>query len=351
MGTTWFTLYHVYSTKRKYDEKAIQNFEMDIKAAQKIGIDTVILEDYYVDFLWGEYTNFWSEETFRKMINVTHDYGLRFIPYLDVTELAHHGAIYKAHGRKWGAKNHWGKPYAAFSSIFLPYYQGHDFHTKLMCPGSAWFDYFTKQARILLKKFEVDGIYLDRVDYRVKCYDHSQDPDHFVLGLPELVKSVKAEVKSNGVKNLLIMNDSCVDPDPPLTQCLKMVDYVLTELLPVDTDPRNFYWQFLANWGEIFWKFRWFLKPFIRTFMGLAFSTGAMTDESRIQKIVNRLRPHVGNNILVFSHRRDAEGIKAIQTIAQRNQLDCCYISGLEFLRDVRGLVKPDKQKRGKNNS
>ncbi|NVM55112.1 MAG: hypothetical protein HWN66_15510 [Candidatus Helarchaeota archaeon] len=338
MENAWFALYHVYSTAKKYDAQGLQNFEKDIKFAQEIGVKTLILEDYYSDFVWGEYTNFWNVRTFRKMIQITKNYGIRFIPYLDVTELATHGAIYKKNGKAWGAKNHWGKPYSAFSSIFLPYYDKFDFHTKLMCPASGWFDYFTDQARILLTEYEVNGIYLDRVDYRVRCYDHSRDPDHFIQGLPALVKSIQHEVKSVSSKNLLILNDSCVDPDPPLINCMKSVDYVLTELLPVDTDPRNFYWQVLVKWGDLIYALRHLLKPLFKLFMNFAFTTGGMTDERRIQQIINRLRPHVGHNIFVFSHRKDYEGIRAIRHIAQKNQLACSYVSGLRYLRDMKEL-------------
>ncbi len=343
MENAWFALYHVYSTAKHFDEGGLQKFEADIKVAQEIGVKTLILEDYYSDFLWGEYTNFWNEKTFRRMVQITQDYGIRFIPYLDLTELATHGSVYKKFGREWGAKLNWGKLYSAFSSIFLPYYEKFDFHTKLMCPASGWFDYFTSQARTLLTDYEVDGIYLDRVDYRVKCYDHSRNPDHFIEGIPALVKSIKTEVKSMSSSSLLIMNDSCVNPDQTLINCAKSVDYILTELLPVDTDPRNFYWQFLANWGDLIYAFRRILKPILKLFMTMAFTTGGMTDEKRIQQIINRLKPYVGHNIFVFSHRKDYEGIRAIRNIAQKNGLSCGYVSGLRYLRDMEEYFESEK--------
>ena len=343
MENAWFALYHVYSTAKNFDERGLKNFELDIKFAQKIGVKTLILEDYYSDFIWGEYTNFWNENTFRNMIRITKDHGIRFIPYLDITELATHGKVYEENGRAWGAKNRWGKPYSAFSSIFLPYYSDFDFHTKLMCPASGWSDYFVNQAHVLLTEYEVDGIYLDRLDYRITCYDHSQDPDHFIQGIPILVKRIQSEVKSISSKNLLIINDSCVDPDSTLINCLKSVDQVLTELLPVDTDPRNFYWQFIANWGDLIWAFRRFLKPLFKFFINLTFKTGGMTDESRIQRIIDRLRPHVGENIIVFSHRKDYEGVKAIRRIARKNQLICGYVPGLKYLREIKDYFQDEK--------
>lgn len=339
MDNAWFALYHVYSRAKKVDKRGLRNFEDDVKIAQEIGIKTLILEDYYSDFIWGEYTNFWNEETFQRMVRITKDYGIRFIPYLDLTELATHGAVYKKFGKKWAAKLHWGKVYSAFSSIFLPYYENFDFHTKLMCPASGWFDYFTNQARSLLIDYGVDGIYLDRADYRVRCYDHSRNPDHFINGIPLLVKSIQSEVKAVSSKNLLIMNDSCVVPDPTFIRCAESADYILTELLPVDTDPSNFYWQFLAQWGDLIYSFRHLLKPIFKLFMNMAFTTGGMTDETRIQQIINRLKPHVGQNIFVFSHRKDYEGFEAIRNIAQKNRLSCVFVPGLRYLREIKEYI------------
>lgn len=120
---------------------------------------------------------------------------------------------------------------------------------------------------------------------------------------------------------------------------------ILTELLPVDTDPRNFYWQSLVNWGELLYTLRFFLKPLLKFFMTFAFTTSGMTDETRIQQIINRLKPFVGHNIFIFSHRRDYEGIQTIRKIAQRNRLQCCYISGLDYLRDIQHLFDIKKRK------
>ena len=57
MENAWFALYFVYSTAKRFDERGIRIFEEDIKVAQEIGVKTLILEDYYSDLLWGEYTN------------------------------------------------------------------------------------------------------------------------------------------------------------------------------------------------------------------------------------------------------------------------------------------------------
>jgi hypothetical protein len=343
MDDVWFALYHLYSTACHYDEKGLQNFEADLRYAQKLGIKILIMEDYYSNFLWGEYTNLWDASTFRGMIKLVHDYGIRFLPYMDVTELAIHGDIWKSHGKSWGAKNSWGKPYSAFSSIFLPQYYKRNFHTKLMCPhpSSGWGDYLTEQTRRLLGEYEIDGIYLDRVDYRVRCFAHSPNPNHFIEGIPLLVSRIRGEVKSVSAQNLLILNDSCVNPDSTLQECLKLVDFVLTELLPTDTNPRSFYWQFIVNWGDLIWGLRWIFKPILKVFMPIAFTTGMMTDESRLQYIIDRLKPYVGQNIILFSHRRDRAGFRAIRQIAKLNQLRCGYLSGLKYLRNIEYYLEP----------
>ncbi len=337
MDDAWFALYHLYSTARQYDERGLQNYEADLRYAQKLGIKILIMEDYYTNFLWGEYTNLWDTSTFQAMIRLAHDYGIQFLPYMDVTELAIHGDVWKSHGKSWVAKNHWGKPYSAFSSIFLPQYYNINFHTKLMCPhsSSGWGDYLTEQARSLLIEYEIDGIYLDRVDYRVQCFAHSPNPNHFIEGIPPLVSRIRREVKSISAQNQLILNDSCVNPDSTLQECLKLVDFVLTELLPTDTDPRSFYWQFIVNWGDLIWALRRILKPLLTLFMRFAFTLGTMTDELRIQRIIDRLKPYVGQNIILFSHRKDMAGFRTIRQIANLNQLRCGHLSGLQYLRNI----------------
>jgi len=344
MNNAWFALYHAYSTARHFDARGLQNFENDVKFAQEVGVKTLILEDYYTDFVWGEYTELWNEKTFRKMRQITQDYGIQFLPYMDVTELAIHGKMFRIHGKEWGAKNRWGKGYSAFSSFFLPAYYKTNFHTKLMCPASGWGDYFVNQAHLLLTDYETDGIYLDRMDYRVTCYDHSKDPEHFIQGIPALVKRIQHEVKATSIKNILIINDSCVNPDSTLIKCMEAADFVLTELLPVDTDPKNFYWQFLVEWGDVIWAFRQLLRPLITLFMNYAFKTGAMTDEMRLQQIINRLKPYVGRNIIFFSHRRDYTGFKAMRQICRKNQLNYGYVSGLELLQSLRPFFQKEKE-------
>ncbi|MHA1300886.1 MAG: DUF6259 domain-containing protein [Candidatus Helarchaeota archaeon] len=342
MDDFWFAMYHTYSTKKDFSKRALRIFEKDVKFAQEIGINGLVMEDYYTDWIWGEYTNFWNEQTFKSMIKITQDYGIRFIPYMDVTELGVHGKIYKKNGKKWGAKNRWGKPYSAFSSIFLAAYYPTDWYTKLMCPSpsSGWFDYLTKQAHTLLTQYEVDGIYLDRMDYRTVCYDHSKNPSHFVDGIPALVQSIRNEVKASSSKNLLIINDSCVNPDPPLIKCMKHADFVLTELLPVDTDPNDIYWQSLMKYGEIIWAFHKFLKPLLKLATDLSFLTSSMLDPKRIQGIINRLKVHVGDNIIVFSHRKDYEGFKAIEKITQENQIRRGIFPGRKSLLSIRDFFK-----------
>ncbi|MHA1380491.1 MAG: DUF6259 domain-containing protein [Candidatus Helarchaeota archaeon] len=342
MNDFWFAMYHTYSTKKSFSKKALKIFENDVKFAQKIGVDGLVLEDYYANWVWGEYTNFWNEQTFKGMVKIVQDYGLKFIPYMDVTELGVHGRVYKENGKKWGAKNRWGKLYSAFSSIFLAAYYPVDWHTKLMCPfpASGWFDYFTNQANILLTQYEVNGIYLDRMDYRTICHDHSTNQQHFIEGIPALVKSIQHEVKNSSSKNLLIINDSCVDPDPTLIKCMKTADFVLTELLPADTNPYDIYWQSLMKYGEIIWALHRILKPIIRLATDLSFLTSAMLDPNRIQNIINRLKVHVGNKIIIFSHRKDFDGFKAIEKIAEKNGLKRGLFPGRKSLRSISHFFK-----------
>jgi len=336
MDDFWFVPYHAYSTSNEYDEKALRFFETDIKFAQKIGIKNLIMEDYYKTFLWGEYTSFWNKRNFAKMIDITHDYGLKFIPYTNATELSIQSETYKKNGKIWGAKNRWGKIYSGFNSIFLPKYYPNPkltFFTKLMCPISGWKDYLIKQIEELLENFEIDGIYFDRVDYRINCFDHSTIKEHFEEGIPNLLGQIVRVVKNKSQHNISIMNDSCMPPDDILKKNLDCIDMVLSELLPIDWNPNSLLNTLNLYFGDIAWRLRKYLLPITRLITEKQFQSKSMTNFPRISSIVERLKRHkTPDNIILFTHRRDEIGFKSIKKIAKSKGCKIAYFVGLKKL-------------------
>ncbi|MHA1799520.1 MAG: DUF6259 domain-containing protein [Candidatus Helarchaeota archaeon] len=336
MNDFWFAVYHLYSTSHEYDKKGLTKFKMDAEFAARQGVKYVILEDYYDRLTWGEYSNLWNEKNFRKMIEIVNDNGMKLIPYIDITELATKGEIYKKKGKTWGAKNRWGKVYSGFISIFLPIaypYVEYDFATKIMCPKSGWREYLVGQAAYLLNNFEIDGIYMDRIDYRLKCHDHFPDEDHFKTGIFDLVLEIVNTVRAFGDKYISIVNDSCMYPDAIMTKCIESVDFVLSELLPADWNPNALPNRTLNELGDLIWKLRRFLKPILTTITEWQFSSETMIDLQRINNIINRLKKiKKVENIILFSHRKDLEGFKAIKKISEMTNAKIAFFSGFKPL-------------------
>ncbi|MBD3227885.1 MAG: hypothetical protein GF329_06825 [Candidatus Lokiarchaeota archaeon] len=335
MKNCWFCIYHAYSTSLKIDKSALKRFKQDVEFASELGIKYLIMEDYYRNLNWGEYTTFWNKDNLEQMIKLSHENNIKFIPYIDSTELTIRGNIYKKYGKKWGAKNRWGKIYSGFNSIFLPlaYPAPFEFFTKIMCPKSGWHEYLLDQVDHLLNELPIDGIYMDRLDYRINCYDHKQDSNHYNNGIYELVKSIVKKVKDYDNNYMTIMNDSCMPPDDIMKKCIKTVDFVLSELLPVDWNPNSIYNRISREWGDLAWYFRRFLKPLFRIITEMQFNSESMVDINRIKKIVFRLAKNIrSENIFLFSHRKDLKGLEATKNVVNETNANICYFMGLKRL-------------------
>lgn len=337
MDDFWFVLYHAYTTSKQYDMKGLKHFEKDIKFAQEIGVKSIILEDYFDNFNWGEYTTFWNQRNFKEMIRISHDYGIKVIPYANATELSYNSNSFKTFGMEWGAKNRWGIVYSGFNSIFLPHYFPIPFFNKVMCPMSGWRNNLEKQVEVLFDNFEIDGIYFDRVDYRVKCYDHSKDLNHFRKGIPPLIESLSNIVKKVSRSNILVINDSCMKPDKTLIKCIRIADMVLSELLPMDWHPNSFYNKLNLHYGGVAWKLRRILIPLIHRITEKMFQSNSMINYKRISTIVERLSEYISpDKVILFSHRRDQTGYNAIKKVVKLTGAKIGYFMGLKQLLSLK---------------
>ncbi|TFF88698.1 MAG: hypothetical protein EU549_02540 [Promethearchaeota archaeon] len=342
MSNSWFGIYHKYSTSDKYDKRGLNQFKIDVEFARKLGVKFLIMEDYYKNLNWGEYTTFWNRETLERMISLAHENDIKFIPYIDCTELTIRGEKYKKFGRKWGAKNRWGKIFSGFNSIFLPlaYPKPYEFFTKIMCPKSGWQQYLISQVDYLLNELPIDGIYMDRVDYRLACYDHKKDSNHFNNGIAELVENIVKKVKDYDDNYITIMNDSCMQPDDIMKKCIKAVDFVLSELLPVDWDPNSIYNRISREYGDLAWYFRRFLKPLFCIITEMQFTSKSMINVDRIKYIVHRLAKNIKTeNIFLFSHRKDLKGLETTKKVVSETGANICYFTGLKRLISLKNQV------------
>jgi len=269
------------------------------------------------------------------MVKISNDNGIKLLPYFDATELCVNGKIFKDNGKKWAAKSRGGKIYSGFISIYLPfaYPPQFDFATKIMCGKSGWKNYLVEQAEYLLNNFEIGGIYMDRVDYRLECHDHLRNKDHFTNGIFDIVHDITKTVKKYNKNFITVMNDSCMIPDETMGNCIKTVDYVLSELLPIDWNPNAIPNRLLNEFGDLIWKLRHLLRPLVLIITENQFKSESMTDLRRIYNIVKRLNKYKKReNIILFSHRKDIEGFKAIKSITEKTGTKIVYFTGIKPL-------------------
>ncbi|MHA1340030.1 MAG: DUF6259 domain-containing protein [Promethearchaeota archaeon] len=334
----WFACYHIYSISSSYSPKAIKSFEKDLKfAVDNLNVSLIILEDYYKNLVWGEYANIWSEDNFKAIIKLIHDYGAKILPYTDATELSITGQQYPKNGRLWGAKTSWGKIYAGYSSIFYPsvyIFPQYEWFAKIMCPATGWTDFLLSQIKYLHENFEIDGIYLDRVDYRVKCYDHSKDTNHFNKNLPTLVAKIQKLNKSYSKKNILIINDSCMAPDQYTKQIFENADGILSELLLEDMDPYSLVQKLAVQFVDLSWHFKFWVRKILTYLLPKLYHSPLMLDKNRMQSIITRLRKVITDKPLyLFSHRKDKQSIEFLKQNIDKNTF-LCYCSGTHPLRE-----------------
>ncbi|MHA1732890.1 MAG: DUF6259 domain-containing protein [Promethearchaeota archaeon] len=343
MKNAWFAAYHAYSISKDHSPRAVRAFARDVKfAAEKLDVEYVIVEDYYERFIWGEFSRPWSERTLREMIAAVHDRGLKFLPYTDATELAMQGREWPLHGREWGAKNRWGKVYCGFSSLMYPsvyYFPQHEFYLRVMCPLSGWREHLCREVERLGEMFEIDGIYVDRLDYRVECYDHvAGNPGHFGEGLVPLLRGMKKAATAKSNKNVLVMNDSCMNPDAVMAELYRVADAVLSELLLADMNPWGLENILATNWGDLAWKFRRVVRPALTHLLPRLYQTGVMTNPERMRSIIHRIRRAAGDPdkpVFMFSHRTGRETLEFQREIAKSEGTRMCFYNGVKPLSSI----------------
>ncbi|MBD3352951.1 MAG: hypothetical protein GF364_15825 [Candidatus Lokiarchaeota archaeon] len=336
----WFLCYHIYSTSNQYSPKAVAQFELDLKyAVEKLDVEYVIIEDYFDKLVWGEYANVWSEETLKAFIKLIHDYGAKFLPYTNATELSITGQQYPKHGRDWGAKTSWGKIYAGYASIFYPsvyIFPEYEWYAKIMCAKSGWKDFLLDQIRQLHENYELDGLYLDRVDYRVPCYDHNKDPKHFEKALPGLVREMQKINKSVSQSNILIVNDSCMQPDYITEEIFGIADGILSELLLADMNPYGIDQKLAVRFVDLAWKFKWLVRTILTYLLPVLYHSKLMTNKQRMQNIIKRIRDASGDKDLwLFSHQKDKESIEFLTSNIESENTHLCFCSGVKRLREL----------------
>jgi hypothetical protein len=335
---SWFMLYHMYSTSKKPDKDFKKTIEDEMKLAKKLKIKRVIIEDNYKDFRIGDYDDVWNEDNFRFLIREAHENGIKVYPYVVLVEVATHSNVYLKNRDKWKVRGRFGMELHGFFSLIHGhiYSPEQDHMSALFCPASGWGDYLVDKVKYLLDNFDVDGIYIDRIDYRLNCRNRNHgEKGHFVEGVVDLVTKIADEVhKKKGCK--LIVNESRIKTDDYLKKCIKLSDSVLIEALPNDfpnaTKKMKLYVYFAPR---IVWKIKDKIRSPLKNFIRNYYFKPGMFDEGRMEYLIKRRRDIGAKDITLFSQSHNEEGFNTICHTAKKLGTSICIATGERKLKDV----------------
>ncbi|MFH1538506.1 MAG: DUF6259 domain-containing protein [bacterium] len=336
MRNGWFMLSHKYSTASGYDREGLAQLGRDLKVAERLDVECVVLESYLKDFKYGDYTDVWSDETLRAMVDLIHERGMKAIPYTNLTEVDIKSSVYREHG-DWLARPPVGREYSGFISCYLPdYYEGFDFVNKLVCPASGWRDHYLGQCGELMERFGFDGVYVDRTDFRVPCRAHPG----FAEGIVDTIGELQGLIKSKSPENLLVLNDSFRSPDRIFRRVMEHADIVLTEILPPGTnqDISNIV-MFLTS--DILQA----VKPLTEVLMKAGFrgwSNSPVNDTARIARRVRLLKRVTGKPVWVCNQAVSAASAVYAWRAAVETGENFCVITSefLENSKKIQGMIE-----------
>jgi len=305
MENAWFVLSHKYSMSRRYDPAAVGAFRGDALLARRLAARWVIFESYPADFAYGDYLAPWCGDTLRAMCDAAREAGLHPLPYTNATEVDIKSSVYRDHPG-WLAKPPVGREYPAFISAYLPeYFREGDFFNKLVCPAGPWKEYYLDQCSGLIDNFGFEGIYVDRVDYRVPCTAHPG----FSAALPGMMGELKERVRSFDENYILVINDSAKIPDRIFRDVMQHADVVLAETLPPGSLQEVTNLVMFAT-SEILYRLKPFTEFAIRKMYGL-WGNSPLPDTRRLRNRARMLHRTTGRPVWIFTHSLTASGARS----------------------------------------
>ena len=235
MNNAWFILYHKYSRKTYFDAEGMEAFKEDATWAAANGIDLLIIEDYFVNY--PEYVHFWSNENMKAMLDISHDLGIKVLPYTSPSTMDVSSILFRLYGDEWTTKveSQLGgtvTSWAGFRSelgggLYWHDYRGETLNWVATCAATTWRDHYLAMVRGLLD-FGFDGIYIDQHQEGTVCVDH---PDVNERAL-DMLQEMRRLVKDDSPDNVICANIMSGPPSahhPQFAERTKVADIGLTE--------------------------------------------------------------------------------------------------------------------------
>ena len=337
-NNTWFLLYHTYSTSKKRDKEFEKHIDENMEIAKKIGVDRIIVEDNFRDFRVGDYEDVWHPENYRYLVDSAHKRGMEVYLYVVIGEVATHSDVYKEYKDKWAVKGFLGREYCGFTSIVyqgVGYEKEHDHITKVFCIGSEWRKHLLKQALSVMDKYGLDGVYVDRVCYRINCNDKRHgEKGHFNRGIILFLRDLSKELKKRGKKMIVVdptVKPSSIFPDDVVREYVRISDSVLLEVFPkpMSGDMQGLVQKFYAYFGgQALWHSRHLVRPIARRVTEGLFRMKFTMDSERLTNCVNNLRKLGAKDITIFSlSNNNPESFKDVCETVNRTGASICFVT------------------------
>jgi hypothetical protein len=342
---TWFMLYHQYSMSKKRDKDFEKAIDKDMKLAKKIGIKKLIVEDNFKDFRVGDYKEVWCPENYIYLVDAAHKNGIEIYLYVVIGEAATHSELYKKYSSDWAVRGLFGRQFAGFASICyqgFAYGEGHDYISKVFCMGTEFRKYFVKEIVSVMDRYKLDGIYLDRLNWRIDCTDKRHGGEgHFDNGMIPFLEEVSGEVKKRKKKLFVVdvpMKPSAIYPDDIVRKYLELADHVLLEVMIYDKHRIKGLTQRLASYFiiDIVHKFRDRVRSLAKKVVEMIFSTDTVSNPDKIVKYVQALEKMNAKDISIFmANTSTPKGFNAVYEAAKRTGASICFMTGSKKLSDV----------------
>jgi len=342
-----FMMYNLYSKSKKPDKEFKKMIDKEMQIAKKIGIKTMTVESNFSDFRVGDYMDVWNSKNYKYLVDSAHKNGIKVFLYTIIGEVAKHSKVYQKYHKKWAIRGPLNLRYSGFNSIMLQgiaYEKDDEFATFVFCPGSNWKKYFLKQIFEVVDKYDLDGIYIDRLSYRINCRDKRHgDKNHFKEEVLKIVEEVSKGLKKRKKEFMavdLFGKPSVRFPDKIVEKYLDLADYILIEIVPgpgidMENNPLQKFYAYFA--AKAIWKSRKLIKIITKRLVpNLYNSLSISKDPKRVENIINCLKSYGQTKIVTFSvDFTNKEIFDSVSKVAKKTKTGLCFVSGRKKLSEM----------------
>jgi hypothetical protein len=331
-----YIMYQRYSKSKGKDKKFRERIDRDVDVARKLGVKRMTMEANFRDFRIGDYDEVWSPENYKYLVESAHKRGIEVYVYVVIGEVATHSKVYKKYRDEWTLKWLLGQEYSGFNSVMLQdvaYDRDDLFQTNIFCIGSPWRELLIKQLISHVDKYNLDGVYIDRVCYRIRCRDKRHGGrEHFNEGIPIFLRKLSKELKERKKKMMVVdvnIKPSASYPDEITREYVKIADSVLLEVISKEFDiQRGIAYLIYSLFGaRVIWRLRHLIKHFTGRMATYFYNNSISVDPKKFMGYIKSLKELGAKDIIIFSaSSQDPKGFNVICDVAKKTNTSICFV-------------------------